>query len=418
MTDQERTAACLAVGSELLGEEKLDRNSLTITRALAGYGIAVTEKRVAGDDVDHIALAIRELVAGHDLVVVTGGLGPTADDVTRDAVAAALDRPITHSDEVEDLIRARYAAHGRAMPVYGPAMARVVEGGRVLPNTRGTAPGMLFDLRGRLLAVLPGPPWEMKEMLERDLLPELVLWNPGAVRVLRTLVLGGVFESDVEESVRHLYERFGREKISILASYGMVRLVLTAEGEEGSARRHLDVMERVFQEVLGDDLAGIDVTGLPEVVITDLRQRGQTLATAESCTGGLVSARLTDVAGASEAFVGGVVSYSNEVKENQLGVPLDVLIEHGAVSEEVARAMAAGARARLRADWGIGITGIAGPGGGTEDKPVGLVHWAVAGPTGVWADQRVFRGDRSVVREWSLNSSLDLLRRRVVAGAE
>lgn len=417
MTDQERTAACLAVGSELLGEEKLDRNSLTITRALAGYGIAVTEKRVAGDDVDHIALAIRELVAGHDLVVVTGGLGPTADDVTRDAVAAALDRPITHSDEVEDLIRARYAAHGRAMPVYGPAMARVVEGGRVLPNTRGTAPGMLFDLRGRLLAVLPGPPWEMKEMLERDLLPELVLWNPGAVRVLRTLVLGGVFESDVEESVRHLYERFGREKISILASYGMVRLVLTAEGEEGSARRHLDVMERVFQEVLGDDLAGIDVTGLPEVVINDLRQRGQTLATAESCTGGLVSARLTDVAGASEAFVGGVVSYSNEVKENQLGVPLDVLIEHGAVSEEVARAMAAGARARLRADWGIGITGIAGPGGGTEDKPVGLVHWAVAGPTGVWADQRVFRGDRSVVREWSLNSSLDLLRRRV-AGVE
>ncbi len=417
MTDQERTAACLAVGSELLGEEKLDRNSLTVTRALAGYGIAVTEKRVVGDDVDRIALAIRELVAGHDLVVVTGGLGPTADDVTRDAVAAALDRPITHSDEVENLIRARYAAHGRAMPVYGPAMARVVEGSRVLPNTRGTAPGMLFDLRSRVLAVLPGPPWEMKEMLERDLLPELVLWNPGAVRVSRILVLGGVFESDVEESVRHLYERYGRENISILASYGMVRLVLTAEGEVASARHHLDVMERVFQEVLGDDLAGIDVTGLPEVVINDLRRRGQTLATAESCTGGLVSARLTDVAGASEAFVGGVVSYSNDVKENQLGVPLDVLVEHGAVSEEVARAMAAGARTRLGADWGIGITGIAGPTGGTEDKPVGLVHWAVAGPSGVWAEQRVFRGDRSVVREWSLNSSLDLLRRRV-AGVE
>ncbi len=213
MTDQERTAACLAVGSELLGEEKLDRNSLTVTRALAGYGIAVTEKRIVGDDVDRIAFAIRELVAGHDLVVVTGGLGPTADDVTRDAVATALDRPIIHSDEVENLIRARYAAHGRAMPVYGPAMARVVEGSRVLPNTRGTAPGMLFDLRGRVLAVLPGPPWEMREMLERDLLPELVLWNPGAVRVSRTLVLGGVFESDVEESVRHLYERFGRENI-------------------------------------------------------------------------------------------------------------------------------------------------------------------------------------------------------------
>jgi len=417
MTEVRRSAACLAVGSELLGDEKLDRNSLTITRALAGYGIAVDEKRVVADDVDQIATAIRDLLARHDLVVVTGGLGPTADDVTRDGVARALDRPIRHSDEVERWVRDRYAARGREMPVFAPAMARVIEGSRLLYNNRGTAPGMLFDLRGRLLAVLPGPPWEMEEMLERDLLPELVLWNPGAVRVRRTLVLGGVFESDVEESVRYLYERFGRENVSILASYGVVRLVLSAEGEEGSARHHLDVMERAFKEVLGDDLAGIDVSGLAEVAIEDLRRRDQTLATAESCTGGLVSARLTDVPGASDAFVGGVVSYSNDVKEQQLGVPLDVLVEHGAVSEEVAHAMASGVRTRFAADWGIGITGIAGPTGGTEDKPVGLVHWAVAGPGGVWAEHRVFPGDRSVVREWSLNSALDLLRRRVAADA-
>ena len=301
------------------------------------------------------------------------------------------------------------------MPVYAPAMARVIEGNRLLYNNRGTAPGMLFDLRGRLLAVLPGPPWEMEEMLERDLLPELVSWNPGAVRVRRTLVLGGVFESDVEESVRHLYERFGRENVSILASYGVVRLVLSAEGEEGSARHHLDVMERAFKEILSDDLAGADVTGLAEVAVEELRRQGQTLATAESCTGGLVSARLTDVPGASDAFVGGVVSYSNDVKEHQLGVPLDVLVEYGAVSEEVARAMASGVRTRLAADWGIGITGIAGPTGGTQNKPVGLVHWAVAGPGGVWAEHRVFPGDRSVVREWSLNNALDLLRRRLTA---
>jgi nicotinamide-nucleotide amidase len=414
MNENRRSAACLAVGSELLGEEKLDRNSLTITRALAGYGIAVTEKRVVGDDVDRVAAAVRDLLARHDLVVVTGGLGPTADDVTRDAVAQALDRPISHSDEVERWIRDRYSAHGRAMPKFGPAMARVVEGSRPLPNNRGTAPGMLVDLRGRLLAVLPGPPWEMEEMLERDLLPELMLWNPGAMRVSRTLVLGGVFESDTEESVRHLYDKYGRENVSILASFGVVRLVFTAEGEKGSARSHLDVMERAFREVLGDDVAGVDVSGLPEVAINHLRERGQTMATAESCTGGLVSARLTDVPGASDAFVGGVVSYSNDVKERQLGVPLDVLIEHGAVSQEVARAMAAGARDRLAADWGIGITGIAGPTGGTEDKPVGLVHWAVAGPDGVWAEHRVFPGDRAVVREWSLNIALDLLRRRVV----
>lgn len=415
MSEDRRSAACLAVGSELLGEEKLDRNSLTITRALARYGVAVDEKRVVGDDVDRIAASIRDLLSRHDLVVVTGGLGPTADDVTRDGVARALDRPINHSDEVERWVRDRYAARGREMPVYAPAMARVIEGSRLLLNDRGTAPGMLFNLRGRVLAVLPGPPWEMVEMLERDLLPELVLWNPGAVRVQRVLVLGGVFESDVEESVRHLYERFGRENVSILASYGVVRLVLSAEGEEGSARHHLDVMEHAFKEVLDDDLAGVDASGLPEVAIEELRRRTQTLATAESCTGGLVSARLTDVAGASDALLGGVVSYSNDVKENQLGVPIGVLVEHGAVSEEVARAMASGVRTRLAADWGIGITGIAGPTGGTEDKPVGLVHWAVAGPGGVWAEHRVFPGDRSVVREWSLNSSLDLLRRRLTA---
>jgi len=415
MSEDRRSAACLAVGSELLGDEKLDRNSLTITRALAGYGIAVDEKRVVGDDVDQIATAIRDLLARHDLVVVTGGLGPTADDVTRDGVALALDRPICQNEEVERWVRDRYASRGREMPVYAPAMARVIEGSRLLLNNRGTAPGMLFDLRGRLLAVLPGPPWEMEEMLERDLLPELVLWNPGAVRVRRTLVLGGVFESDVEESVRHLYDRFGRENVSILASYGVVRLVLSAEGEEGSARNHLDVMERAFKDVLGDDLAGVDTTGLAEVAIEGLRRRGQTLATAESCTGGLVSARLTDVPGASDGFVGGVVSYSNDVKEHQLGVPLPVLVEYGAVSGEVARAMASGVRNRLAADWGIGITGIAGPTGGTEDKPVGLVHWAVAGPGGVWSEHRVFPGDRSVVREWSLNSALDLLRRRMAA---
>jgi nicotinamide-nucleotide amidase len=412
MSEQRRTAACLAVGSELLGGEKLDRNSLTITRGLARAGIAVTEKRVVGDDVGEIETAVRELLDRHDLVVVTGGLGPTADDVTREAVAGALGRPIRHSDEVEGWIRDRYAAHGRQTPVFAPQMARVVEGGRPLPNNRGTAPGMLFELRGRLLAVLPGPPWEMEEMFDRDLLPEVELWNPGVCRLSRTLVLGGVFESDVEESVRHLYDRFGRDNVSILASFGVVRLVLAAEGEEVSARRHLDVMERSYRELLGDDVAGVDLSGLPEVVIEGLRRKGQTMAAAESCTGGQVSARLTDIPGASDVFVGGVVSYSNEVKEHQLGVPLDVLIEHGAVSEEVARAMASGVRSRLGADWGVGITGIAGPTGGTEDKPVGLVHWAVAGPGGVWANHRVFPGDRQVVREWSLNSALDLLRRR------
>lgn len=413
MSDDRRTAACIAVGSELLGDTKLDRNSLTITRALARHGVVVTAKRVVGDDVEAIAAALRDELDRHDLVVVTGGLGPTADDVTRDAVAKVLDRELKHDDEIERQIRDRYAEQERSMPRYAPDMARVVEGSRPLPNERGTAPGMLIEDRGRILAVLPGPPWEMEAMLERDVLPEVALWNPGLTRATRSLLVGGVFESEVEERVRGLYDRFGRDNVSILASYGVVRLELVAEGEERSARRHLDVMEREFRKVLGDDVAGVDVSGLPEAVIGLLRDRDQTLAAAESCTGGLVSARLTDIPGASDVFLGAVVSYSNQVKEHQLGVRSEVLVDHGAVSEEVARAMADGVRTRLGADWGVGITGIAGPGGGTEDKPVGLVHWAVAGPDGVSARHRRFEGDRSVVREWSLNSALDLLRRRV-----
>jgi len=254
-------------------------------------------------------------------------------------------------------------------------------------------------------------------MLERDLLPELETWHTGICRMTRTLLLGGIFESDVEERIRHLYGRFGRDNISILASFGVVRLVLAAEGEAAGVRRHLDVMERAYREVLGDDVAGIDVTGLPEAVLAELGQTGRTLATAESCTGGLVGARLTEIPGSSEVYVGGAVSYSNDAKERMLGVPHDLLVTHGAVSDEVARAMAEGVRRRLDADWGIGITGIAGPGGGTDDKPVGLVHWAAAGSGGTWALHRVFPGDRAVVREWSCNCALDLVRRKLRGGA-
>jgi nicotinamide-nucleotide amidase len=415
MVGERKTAACLAVGSELLGDHRLDSNSLTITRTLARHGVTVQEKRVAGDSVEGVANAIRELLDRYDLVVVTGGLGPTADDVTRDAVARALDRGIEPNAEVEAWIRERYAELGRDMPEICTTMARVVAGSRPLRNGRGSAPGLLVETDGRILAVFPGVPWEMEEMLERDLVPEIALWNPGLSKVSRTLLLGGVVESDTEVEIRHLYERFGRENITILASYGVLRLVLSAEGDEAASMRQLDAMESAFREVLGDDVAAVDVDDLPEVVLDGLRRRQQTLAVAESCTGGLLSAHITDVPGASEVFLGGVVSYSNEAKEHLIDVPHEVLIEHGAVSEEVARAMAEGVRARFGSDWGAGITGIAGPTGGTEEKPLGLVHWAVAGSDGVSAKNHVFLGDRSIVRLWSLNATLDLLRRRLLA---
>lgn len=416
MGGDRKTAACLAVGSELLGNQRLDSNSLKVTHTLARYGLTVTEKRVIGDSVEWLAAAIRELSDRHDVVVITGGLGPTADDITRDAVAKAFERKIEASAEVEGWIRARYAELGRDMPDICLTMARVVEGSEPLRNNRGSAPGLLLEEKGRLLAVFPGVPWEMEEMLERDLEPRVARMCPGLRRASRTLLLGGVVESDTEEKIQHLYADFGRENVTILASYGVIRVVLSADGDRASTTTRLDAMEAAFREVLKDDVAGVDVGSLPEVVLDALSRRGQTLAAAESCTGGLVSAHLTDVPGASQVFLGGVVSYSNEAKEQMIDVPHETLVAHGAVSEEVAGAMASGVRARFGSDWGLSITGIAGPTGGTEDKPVGLVHWAVAGPDHVSSKHKVFLGDRSIVREWSMNAVLDLLRRRLLTG--
>ncbi|HPA80381.1 MAG TPA: CinA family nicotinamide mononucleotide deamidase-related protein [Thermoanaerobaculales bacterium] len=408
-----RTAACLAVGSELLGNERLDSNSLAVTRTLAGHGFRVVEKRVVGDREAEIAAAISELLGRVDVVVITGGLGPTADDVTREAMAAALGRRLEADPEAEGWIRAVYQARGRAMPEAARRMAEVVHGARILPNRKGVAPGQLIEVGERLLVALPGVPWEMADMLEGELAAELAGRGGGAQRLTRTLVLGGVYESEVDQRCRALYDRFGRDDVTILAGSGVVRLLLVSEGAPAHAERRLGEMEAAFREVLGADVAGIDVASLEHAVLAELESSGMTVAVAESCTGGLLSTRLTDVPGASAVFLGGVVSYSNRAKEELVGVPREVLIEHGAVSEPTARAMASGVRDAFGSDWGIGITGIAGPTGGSVDKPVGLVHWAVAGPDGVTAGHRVFPGDRPAVRSSSASYALDSLRRRL-----
>lgn len=409
-----KTAACIAVGSELLGEDRLDSNSLKITAALSRYGIEVVEKRVIGDAVDRLASAVAELMKGVDVVVLTGGLGPTADDVTREAIARALGRSLERDAELEGWIRERYKAYGRTMPDLCLKMADVVDGSRPLVNTRGAAPGVLIEDGGSILVALPGVPWEMEDMLAEQVEPELEASSRGARRLSRSLLLGGVYESAVEERIEELYRRFGRHRVTILAKCGVVRLVMVAEGDGETANNRLDEMEADFRRILGDDVAGVDVSGLEEVVLDLLRARGETLAAAESCTGGLLGAMVTGVAGASDVFLGGVMSYSNDVKSRIVGVPDDVLIQHGAVSESVARAMAEGVYRRLGADWGIGITGVAGPGGGTEDKPVGLVYWAVASAAGTTVRHAVFPGTREVVRLWSVHSALDTLRRAVL----
>jgi len=411
-----KTAACLGVGSELLGEQRVDTNSLKVTAFVGRYGVRVVEKRVVGDDLRTIARTISDLVAQVDLLVVTGGLGPTADDVTREALAEALGVELIHEPEVEGWIRERYAQFGRTMPDACLSMAQVLPGARVLRNPRGTAPGVLVEHGGTLVVLLPGVPWEMEAMVEQYLLPVLEERNAGMVRVSRTLLLSGVIESRVESRVRGLYDRFGRENITILASMGIVRLILNASGDPEEAGGKLDEMELAFRKLLGEDVAGVDVTGLEEVILDLLREARETLSVAESCTGGLVAKRLTDVPGASDVVAGGVVSYSNELKENLLGVPRGTLVERGAVSAEVALAMAEGVKSRCGTDWGLGITGIAGPGGGTEEKPVGLVHWAVSGPCGTVSRDRVFPGTREIIRGWSANAAMDLLR-RCISGA-
>ncbi|MDD5565073.1 MAG: CinA family nicotinamide mononucleotide deamidase-related protein [Thermoanaerobaculaceae bacterium] len=400
-----RRASFLAVGSELLRTDRLDTNSLLAGRLLAPCGFGFVEKRCVEDDAGAIAAAITEMLARAELVIVSGGLGPTEDDVTREAAARALGIGLARDPRLEAALLARFRARGREFPAIALRMADVLDGAEVLENPVGTAPGQLV-LAGRgTLVLLPGVPVELEQILVAHLVPR---WAAAHGVVTRTLRLAGVYESQVEERVKHLYERFGRERVTILAARGQVLLVLAAAGERGA--QELSEMEAAFAAVAGADLVGRDGETLAGVVLARLAAHGWRLATAESCTGGLVGAAITSEAGSSAAYLGGVVSYSDALKHRLLGVPEAALAAHGAVSREVAEAMAAGARA-LGAECALAVTGIAGPDGGSEDKPVGTVHIAAATPRGVRHALHRFPGDRAMVREMTANFALDLLRR-------
>ncbi len=403
--DSPRRAAFLAIGSELLRTERLDTNSLLTARLLAPCGIALAEKRCVEDDVASIATAVRELLGHAELVVVSGGLGPTADDVTREAVARALDRELVRDERIADRLQARYRLRGRPLPEIALRMADVVAGAEVLENPVGTAPGQRLEVAGCTLILLPGVPQELEQILARHVVPR---WAAAGGIVIRTLRLAGVYESQVEERVKPLYDRFGRERATILAARGQVMLVLSASGANAGA--DLAEMEAAFAAAAGEDLYGRDDDSLAGVVLDRLGRHGWRLATAESCTGGMIGAQLTAIPGASAAYLGGVVAYSDGLKRALLGVPDAVLAARGAVSAEAARAMAEGAR-RLGAECGLAVTGIAGPAGGSAEKPVGTVYVAVATPRGGRHAHHRFPGDRAMVRELTANFALDLVRR-------
>lgn len=413
-------AIIVAVGSELLGTDRLDTNSLKLTARLLRHGVALRRKVVVGDDEAEIAAELGRALADAELVVVSGGLGPTADDVTREAAARALGVELVFDESILRAIERRFERMQRRMPEVNRRQAFVLAGGEVLPNPRGTAPGLRFERDGRTLVLLPGVPVELEGFLEREIEPWLAARSGGVALETATLRVACVPESEVEELLVPAYAEFGREWITVLASPGDVRVRLTAAGAEGERRARLAAMAERTALLLGETVYGRrEEDDLETLVGALLRGAGATLATAESCTGGMIAERVTAVAGSSDYFVGGVVAYSNELKRTLVDVPEALLREHGAVSEPVARALAEGVCRRLGASHGIGVTGIAGPGGGTPEKPVGTVHVAVATRGGETV-HRVVRlpGDRERVRRFTSQLALEMLRRRLVAAAE
>ena len=406
------TASVLAVGSELLGTTRVDTNSLWLTGELEAIGVRVVRKACVGDGWDDLLAELGWALERAPLLVVTGGLGPTADDRTKEAVAALLGRRLVRDEEILERLRERWRKRGREMPEVNAKQADVVEGSVVLPNRRGTAPAYLVEEDGKTIVLLPGVPWEMKAIFAESVLPRLTLGGtpPGVHR--RVLKVVGLGESAVEELVRPVYEAHPGHEMTILASSpGEVQLHFAARGVPAEAEAVLDAIEADFRAAVGPALCGRNDETLEAVVGGLLGEAGLTVALAESCTGGMVAARLTDVAGSSTWFLGGVVAYANEAKVALVGVSRETLEKHGAVSEEVSREMAAGARLRFGASAGLGVTGIAGPGGGTPEKPVGTVHVALDTGDGPARHERlVLPGDRAMVRRWTTSASLAMIR--------
>jgi len=409
-------AELLAIGSELLGPLRAETNSLWITERLLDAGIEVTARTTLADDLALVESAFRAALARADVVIATGGLGPTADDLTREGAAAALGRALRRDEAILEALRARFARFQRPMAPTNAQQADLIEGAEALPNARGTAPGQIVEPDGRVLVLLPGPPGEMKPMFDEQVLPRLRA-RAGASRVVRRRVLkiAAMGESDVDQRAAPVYGRFENPKTTILGAAGQVELHLVARGDdEADAERRIETLAVELRAALPGRFFSEDGRELPEVVVALLRERGQRIGLAESCTGGLLAARLTGVPGASLVLERGFVTYANRAKVEALGVDPALLERHGAVSEEVAAAMAAGARRVAEADVGVGITGIAGPDGGTVEKPVGLVYVAIDGAAGSRVRRAVFPGARDRVRHQATQVALEMVRRGIL----
>ncbi|HZS09272.1 MAG TPA: competence/damage-inducible protein A [Blastocatellia bacterium] len=407
-------AEILAIGSEMLTPFRTDTNSLWLTERLNSVGIEVRLKIIVGDDEARLEETIRDAMKRSEVIISTGGLGPTADDITKKIFARVLGRRLALNEEVLETIRARFARRNMKMPEINSRQALIPEGAEVLPNPRGTAPGILMNEGNCTIVMLPGPPSEMTAMFDGSVMPVLRRRVGDMVIVRRSLSIFGMSESGVDEIAEPIYGRYTNPSTTILANNGQIELHLTAQARSAeAANRLLDEVAGPLEEVLGEYVFSLRGESLEEVVGQLLKIRGYTLATAESCTGGLLAGRITSVPGSSDYFLEGVVSYANEAKVDLLGVPHKLIEEHGAVSAEVAEAMALGIRHRAHSTIGVGITGIAGPGGGTEEKPVGLVFIGIADEVQSSARKFLMPGDRHLIRELSVKAALDMIRRRI-----
>jgi nicotinamide-nucleotide amidase len=404
-------AEIIAVGSELLTPDRLDTNSLFLTEELNSIGIEVVRKTVVGDNRDLLAGAFRGALDRVPLIIASGGLGPTEDDLTRETVAELLGRKLRRNDEILRFIEGRFRSLGREMPEVNVRQAMVPEGAEILENKRGTAPGLWLEDAGRVIALLPGPPRELKPLFHEQVLPRLERRASGVRLHHREIRVTGLGESHVEQRILPIYKRYPEVNTTILAAPGETQIHLRLWSEDAPhAKKTLDEIVRSFEIALTDRIFSEDGRSLEEVVAHELTMNNATIAAAESCTGGLLAQRLTSIAGSSSYFLGGVVCYSNELKTVWADVPAEMILAKGAVSPEVAVALAEGIRRRVGSTFGVGITGVAGPGGGSEEKPVGTVHVAVSYPGGVKERGIRVPGDREAIRWQASQAALDMVR--------
>ena len=405
-------AEIIAVGSELLTPDRVDTNSLFLTAQLNRLGIEVTRKTVVGDELGDLRNAFDQSMQRVELVIASGGLGPTEDDRTREAVADLLGRKLSRNPAVMSKIEARFRQLGRVMSEVNTRQAMVPEGADVLENDRGTAPGLWLESRGRVVVLLPGPPHELKAMFSAQVEPRIARLSTGVRLLARELRVAGMGESDVDQRIAPIYTRHSDVQTTILAAPGEIQIHLRAwTADPPAAESVLQQIQESIVLALGEAVFTVHGESMEEVVARELTLHQATIATAESCTGGLLAERITRISGSSAFFLGGVVSYSNSLKSAWVDVPAEIIDSKGAVSAEVAVALADGIRRRTGATLGVGITGVAGPTGGTPEKPVGTVHVAIADASGNKERGVRYTGERDRVRWQASQTALDLVRR-------